>query len=216
MANDPIATLKIGGRTLKENEFVAAVENTINANVVSGLSEVAIKLIDELEKNAPVGGTRNLSSGITLLGVTENADKTGYRIEILFASEYHDYIDKGVEGVKVKGKVLPNSEGRTYKFKNYGMPDEAIKNLQKWARGKNIENDAKAKIEESESEGKKKTKVKKYSEEESAARRLAYMIKRHGIKPRNFKAKSVQAISKDMNKTLRKVTGNSFILKIAK
>lgn len=214
MANDPIATLKIGGRTLKENEFIAAIEDTINMNAISGLSEVAIKLIDELEKNAPVGGTRNLASGITLLGVTENADKTGYKIEILFASEYHDYIDKGVEGVKVKGKVLKNSEGRTYQFKTYGMPDEAIKSLQKWSRGKNIENVAKAKI--AESEGKKAKKTRKFSEEETAARRLAYLIKRNGIKPRNFKAKSVQAISKDMNKTLRRVAGNSFILKIAK
>lgn len=214
MSDDPIVSLKIGGRTLKENEFIAAVEDTLNENMITGLSEVALKLIDELTENAPVGGTRNLASGITLLGVTENADKTGYQIEILFSAAYHDYIDKGVEGVKVKNKVLQNSEGRTYQFKNYGMPDEAIKSLQKWSRGKNIENAAKAKI--AESEGKKAKKTKKFSEEESAARRLAYMIKRNGIKPRNFKAKSVQAISKDMNKTLRKIAGNSFILKIIK
>lgn len=201
----------VGGRKLKENEFIAKVQETLDENISKVLNEGALKLIDELEKNAPVGATRTLSGGVTLLGV--NTTEDGYQIEILFQSEYHDYIDKGVEGVDFKGRVLKNSQGRTYKFKTYGMPDEAIKNLQKWIQAKGRQADAESKIAKSKGE-KTKKKKRKMSSSESAARSLAFRIKSFGIKPRNFKAKSVNTVRQELSLNLRKATGKSFILQI--
>lgn len=205
------AKFLIGGRRLTADEFIANVQETIDKNIPTALNEVAVKLISELEKNAPVGGTRQLSGGVTLLGV--NTTEDGYQIEILFKAEYHDYVDKGVEGVDVKGRTLKNSEGRTYKFKNYGMPPEAIKSLQRWIRAKGREADAMAKI--AKSEGKKPKKQKRrMSPSEAGARKLAFLIKSRGIKPRNYKAKSVNAISAELSSKLRTATGKSFILQI--
>jgi hypothetical protein len=202
-----IANIKIGGRKLKASEYVRNVEQILDENLLNTFDRIGISLVDELQKNAPVGSGA-LASGIELLGVKERKKGT-YSIEIYFKVNYHDYIDKGVKGIENVAKTIPNSEGRSYQFKKWGMPKSAIAGLKKWAQSKNIQMKA-----DSEIKGKKSKKLMRTSN--SAAKNLAYIIKRDGIDARKYKDRSTKKVLPEYDKELKEVGYNSLILKVIK
>jgi hypothetical protein len=203
-----IANLNIGGRKLKPNEFVGSVGQILNSNIYTVLDKIGISLADELEKNVPVASGK-LQSSISLLGVKE---KNGtYSIEIYLGVDYHDYIDKGVRGIRNRAKTIPNAEGRTYQFKTWGMPESALQGLKEWAKKKNIDLEARAKIK-----GKKPNRKKLLKTTDSAVSWLAYKIKERGIDARKFKDKSVKNVMPKYEKELSEVGYNSIILKVVK
>jgi hypothetical protein len=203
---DQVANLNIGGRTLKGNEFIGAIDDVLEKNVKGAMQRLGIKLVNELAKNSPADSGK-LASSYSVLGVKET--KTGYRLEIKVGVDYADYIDKGVRGVEhyIKNKnVYPNEEGKFYQFKNYYMPPEAIMQLQGWMQRKNMEIQATNLIEGRQT-------LPQISTE---AKRLAFYIKKHGIEGKQFIKKSIDASVPDFQLDLRTIGQDTLILKIKK
>ena len=206
---EEVANLIIGGRRLKPNEYIVSVDSIANNNIKSILDRMGIKLADAMERLAPASSGK-LKGSISVIGVKEISN--GFRLEIGFGVNYHDYIDKGVLGVENKTKkTYKNSAGVKYEFKNYGMPPEALRGLEGWAKRKNIELEATNRIENT---GKKrKKKLRKVT---SSASSLAYMIKRFGIEGRNYKARALKEVEPEYKKQLQQVGYDALILKVTK
>jgi hypothetical protein len=80
--------VNIGGRRLKGNEFVAAVEGTLVKNVTDAMEKLGINIVDNLGKYAPTDSGK-LASSFSVIGVKET--KTGYRLEIAVGADYSDF-----------------------------------------------------------------------------------------------------------------------------
>jgi len=198
-----IDSITIGGRKLKMTEYVAKVEDTLDANIKNKLDLLGIKIVEELSNNMPVASGM-MQDGVHVIGVTESKDGS-YRLEIGFDAEYSDFVDKGVRGIKNKRNVLPNSQGVYYQFKTYGMPLEALASLKGWMARNNIEIKAKNLIT-----GQNKKMIV------APEKVMAAAIKRNGIEASNFKQKSVDAVLPDFAIELQEIGTNSLILKITK
>ncbi len=199
---EQVANLKLGGRTLKPNEFVGAIDGAIAKNVTNILDKLGVSLADKFSQYAPAS-TGKLQNSFKFIGVKQKG--TGLRMEIGIGVDYADYIDKGVKGIKNIRKVYKNAEGKYYQFKTYGMPPEALKELEGWAKRKNMELDAQSKIEN--------RKIKSIT---SPASRLAYYIKKYGIEGRNFQQKALDELMPDFKIELKEVGYNSLILNVKK
>lgn len=203
---EQVANLIIGGRKLKPNEYIVKVDEITGKNIRSALDRLGIKLAEAMERLAPESSGK-LKSSIEVIGVKEIGN--GFRLEIGFGVDYHDYIDKGVLGIVNKSKTTyKNSNGVKYEFKKYGMPSEALTGLEGWAKRKNIE----LKAEELRSNDKSK-KIKGIK---SPASSLAYLIKKYGIEGRNYKARALKEVSPKYEKLFKEVGYNSLILKVSK
>ena len=97
--------VNIGGRRLKGNEFVAAVEGTLVKNITDAMQKLGISVVDNLGKYAPADSGK-LASSFSVIGVKET--KTGYRLEIAVGADYSDFQDKGVRGIEhdIKNKKV--------------------------------------------------------------------------------------------------------------
>jgi hypothetical protein len=195
--------INIGGRKLKGNEFVAAVEGTLVKNITDAMNKLGISIVDNLAQYAPVDQGK-LAGSFRVLKVSET--KSGYRLEISVGAEYSDYQDKGVKGIQNRRKTFPNAEGRFYQFKTYGMPVEALQGLEGWMKRKNIEIEATNLIEG-------RNMLPQIS---SSAKRLAYYIKKYGIEGKMFVKKSIDEATPEFNIDIQNIGFNSLTLKISK
>jgi len=195
--------VNIGGRRLKGNEFVAAVEGALVKNITDAMQKLGISVVDNLAKYAPVDEGK-LAGSFRVLKVSET--KTGYRLEISVGAEYSDYQDKGVKGIRNRRKTFPNAEGRFYQFKTYGMPVEALQGLEGWMKRKNMEIDATNLIEGRQM----------LPQISSSAKRLAYYIKKYGIEGKMFVKKSIDEATPEFNIDIQNIGFNSLTLKISK
>ena len=198
-----VANLQIGGRKLSGGEYIAAVDDILVTNVTKAMEKLGIKIVSNLVKNSPADSGQ-LASSYSVLGVKET--KTGYRLEIKVGVDYADYIDKGVKGIQNRRKTYPNQDGKYYQFKTYGMPPEALKQLEGWAARKNIELQATGLIE-----GRRNL-----PQITSPASRLAYYIKKYGIEGRQFIKKSIDEATPDFQVDLRTLGQDTLILKVSK
>lgn len=198
-----VADLVIGGYRLKGNEYVVKAEEILLQNIESALQRLGANLVSNLEKNAPMDQGR-LKSSFGEAVIKES--KTGYRLEIKVGVDYADYIDKGVKGIQNRRKTYPNQDGKFYQFKTYGMPPEALQQLEGWAARKNIELQATGLIE-----GRRNLK-----QITSPASRLAYYIKKYGIEGRQFIKKSIDEATPDFQVDLRTLGQDTLILKVSK
>jgi hypothetical protein len=198
-----VANLVIGGRKLSGGEYIAAVDDILVKNVTSAMEKLGIKLVSNLTKNSPADSGQ-LASSYSVLGVKET--KTGYRLEIKVGVDYADYIDKGVRGIQNKRKTYPNQDGKFYQFKTYGMPPEALQQLQGWMQRKNMEIDATNLIEGRQM----------LPQISSSVKRLAYYIKKYGIEGRQFIKKSIDEATPDFQVDLRTLGQDTLILKVSK
>jgi hypothetical protein len=207
----------IGGVKLTGSQFVAKVDELLVTNVSTAMTKLGYKIIDNITKYAPVDqGKLNNPNTFEVLKIKET--KTGFRLEIkVMDAEYVDYIDKGVKPVNgnPKGrKFYKNADGIFYKFKNYGMPAEALKNLEGWAKRKNIEIEAtNLRIKYGDDTVKKTTYLPEIS---STAKQLAYFIKKNGIEGRNFIARSIKEAEPKFKKDLQSIGRDTLVLRIAK
>lgn len=195
------ALFNIGGRKLEPNEYVGAIDDVLGQSVTNIMDKLGIKLVQKLEEFSPADSGR-LQNSYSVIGVKQTKD--GYRLEINIGVDYADYIDKGVKGIENRRKTFKNAEGKYYQFKTYGMPPDALKQLEGWAARKNIELKAQGLIE-----GRKNLK-----QITSPASRLAYYIKKYGIEGRNFKKKAIDAVMPDFNIKIKEIGNNSLILKV--
>jgi hypothetical protein len=198
-----VANLNIGGRKLDPSEYVAAVEGTLIKNVNDAMTKLGINIVENLAKNTPADSGR-LSSSFSVLGVKET--KTGYRLEIGVGVDYADYIDKGVRGIQNKRKTYKNDQGKFYQFKTYGMPPEALQQLQGWMQRKNMEIEATNLIEG-------RNVLPQIS---TSAKRLAYYIKKYGIEGRQFIKKSIDEATPEFNVDIQTIGSDSLVLRISK
>ncbi len=201
-----VADLVIGGRKLKGNEFVAAVEGALVKNVNDAMQKLGISIVDNLGKYAPVDRGR-LADSFSVIGVKET--KTGYRLEISVGAEYSDFQDKGVRGVQhsIKNKkTYPNAKGEYYQFESYFMPAKALMELEGWMRRKNMEIEATNLIEGRQM----------LPQISSSAKRMAYYIKKYGIEGKQFIKKSIDESTPQFNIDIKEIGFNSLTLTIAK
>jgi len=206
-----VADLVIGGRKLKPSEYIAKVEGTLVANVKNAMEKLGINLVDNLAKYSPADQGK-LASSFSVIGVSET--RTGYRLEIKVGVDYADYIDKGVRGIKNKRKTYKNDEGRYYQFKTYGMPLEALKQLEGWMQRKNIEIDASNLRIKSGDESMEGRQV--LPQISNSAKRLAYYIKKYGIEGRQFIKQSIDEATPEFNVDIQTIGSDSLILRISK
>jgi hypothetical protein len=195
--------VNIGGRRLKGNEFIAAVEGTLVKNIKDAMEKLGINIVDNLGKYAPVDEGK-LAGSFRVLKVSET--KTGYRLEISVGAEYSDYQDKGVKGIKNRRKTYPNAEGKHYQFKNYYMPPQVLVELEGWMKRKNMEIEATNLIEGRQM----------LPQISSSAKRLAYYIKKYGIEGKMFVKKSIDEATPEFNIDIQNIGFNSLTLKISK
>jgi hypothetical protein len=188
---------------LEPSEYVAAVEGTLIKNVSDAMTKLGINIVENLAKNTPADSGR-LSSSFSVLGVKET--KTGYRLEIGIGVDYADYIDKGVRGIQNKRKTYKNDQGKFYQFKTYGMPPEALQQLQGWMQRKNMEIEATNLIEG-------RNVLPQIS---TSAKRLAYYIKKYGIEGRQFIKKSIDEATPEFNVDIQTIGSDSLVLRISK
>ena len=198
-----VADLKIGGRTLKGNEYTAAVEGALVKNVTDAMEKLGIEIVDNLAKYSPADSGK-LASSFSVIGVKET--KTGYRLEIAVGADYSDYIDKGVKGIRNKRKTYPNQDGKHYQFKTYFMPPEALVKLEGWMRRKNMEIEATNLIEGRQM----------LPQISSSAKRMAYYIKKYGIEGKQFVKKSIDEATPQFNIDIQEIGFNSLVLKVSK
>jgi hypothetical protein len=198
-----VADVIIGGKRLRGDQYILDVENTAVKNVMDAMLKLGGKIVQNLEKNTPADSGR-LSSSFSVLGVKET--KTGYRLEIGVGVDYADYIDKGVRGIQNKRKTYKNDQGKFYQFKTYGMPPEALQQLQGWMQRKNMEIEATNLIEG-------RNVLPQIS---TSAKRLAYYIKKYGIEGRQFIKKSIDEATPEFNVDIQTIGSDSLVLRISK
>jgi hypothetical protein len=198
-----VADLIIGGKRLRGDQYILDVENIAVKNVMDAMNKLGGNIVLNLEKYSPADSGK-LSSSYKVLGVSET--RTGYRLEIGIGVDYADYIDKGVKGIQNKRKTYKNDDGRFYQFKTYGMPVEALKQLEGWMRRKNMEIEATNLIEG-------RNMLPQIS---SSAKRLAYYIKKYGIEGRQFIKQSIDEATPEFNVDIQTIGSDSLILRISK
>lgn len=197
------ALINVGGRRLSANEYIQDVENIVVKNVMDAMLKLGGNVVRNLSKYSPEDSGA-LSSSYSVLGVKET--KEGYRLEIKVGVDYADYIDKGVKGIQNRRKTYKNADGRFYQFKTYGMPVEALLQLEGWMRRKNMEIEATNLIEG-------RNVLPQIS---SSAKRLAYYIKKYGIEGRQFIKKSIDEATPEFNVDIQTIGSDSLVLRIKK
>lgn len=195
--------INIGGISRSGVNYVKDVDAMLVKNVTQAMEKLGAKLALKLSENAP-SDTGAMEGAFNFLGVKET--KTGYRIEIKVGVDYADFIDKGVKGIQNRRKTYPNQDGKHYQYKTYGMPPEALQQLQGWMQRKNMEIEATNLIEGRQMLPQISTSVT----------RLAYYIKKYGIEGRQFIKKSIDEATPDFQVDLRTIGQDTLILKVSK
>jgi hypothetical protein len=195
--------INVNGQRLTINQYILDVENMLVTNVKDAMMKLGGNIVLNLAKYAPADQGK-LQSSFSVLGVTDTKD--GYRLEISVGADYADYIDKGVRGIQNKRKTYKNEDGRFYQFKTYGMPAEALQQLEGWMRRKNMEIEATNLIDG-------RSMLPQIS---TSAKRLAYYIKKYGIEGRQFIKQSIEEATPDFNVDVQSIGSDSLILRIRK
>jgi len=201
--NQVDALINVNGQRLTISQYILDVENMLVTNVKDAMLKLGGNIVLNLAKYAPADQGK-LQSSFSVLGVTDTKD--GYRLEISVGADYADYIDKGVRGIQNKRKTYKNEDGRFYQFKTYGMPAEALQQLEGWMRRKNMEIEATNLIDG-------RSMLPQIS---TSAKRLAYYIKKYGIEGRQFIKQSIEEATPDFNVDVQSIGSDSLILRIRK
>jgi hypothetical protein len=175
---DKAAAAAIGakfGESIKD--YTKASENIIEAIVMEHCEE-GIKLMSkQIKSKARTGQASTLASSMSNMPVRISATK--FQVNTITTEYYADFVDKGVKGVRNKGKA-PRSP---YSFRNLGTSKAMVESFKDYiARtGSKSMN--------------KKTLIRKNKKKQSdlitkEAKQMAVATKIGGIKPMNFIAKA--------------------------
>lgn len=175
---DKAAAAAIGakfGESIKD--YTKASENIIEAILLDHCNE-GIKLMSkQIKSKARTGQASTLAASMSNVPIQVSATK--FQVNTISTEYYADFVDKGVKGVKNKGKA-PNSP---YSFKNLGTSKGMIESFKDYiARtGSKSMN--------------KKTLIRKNKKKQSdlitkEAKQMAVATKIGGIKPMNFIGKA--------------------------
>jgi hypothetical protein len=175
---DKAAAAAIGakfGESIKD--YTKASENIIEAIVMQHCEE-GIKLMSkQIKSKARTGQASTLAASMSNVPIQVSATK--FQVNTISTEYYADFVDKGVKGVKNKGKA-PRSP---YSFRNLGTSKAMVESFKDYiARtGSKSMN--------------KKTLIRKNKKKQSdlitkEARQMAVATKIGGIKPMNFISKA--------------------------
>ena len=175
---DKAAAAALGARFGESiKDYTKASENIIEAIVMQHCEE-GIKLMSkQIKSKARTGQASTLASSMSNMPIRISATK--FQVNTISTEYYADFVDKGVKGVKNKGKA-PSSP---YSFKNLGTSKAMIESFKDYiARtGSKSMN--------------KKTLIRKNKKKQSdlitkEAKQMAVATKIGGIKPMNFISKA--------------------------
>jgi len=171
------------------SDFATASANVIEDLLIIHCNE-GIKLMrNKIYRKTKTGTSSTLAQGIENRPVSVSPNSVS--ITTISNEAYHDYVDKGVRGVKYN--KAPQSK---YKFKNLGTPPAMVNSFKKWVASAGIKN-----VDTTKTSFKGKKRQTALSEQEKVAKTLAVRTKIGGIKPVNFIA---QANNTKRNNELRK------------
>jgi hypothetical protein len=175
---DKAAAAAIGakfGESIKD--YTKASENIIEAIVIEHCNEGIRLMSKQIKSKARTGQASTLAASMSNIPIPVSATK--FQVNTISTEYYADFVDKGVKGVKNKGKA-PNSP---YSFRNLGTSKAMIESFKDYiARtGSKSMN--------------KKTLIRKNKKKQSdlitkEAKQMAVSTKIGGIKPMNFISKA--------------------------
>jgi len=175
---DKAAAAALGARFGESiKDYTKASENIIEAIVIDHCNE-GIKLMSkQIKSKARTGQASTLAASMSNVPIQVSATK--FQVNTISTEYYADFVDKGVKGVRNKGKA-PSSP---YSFKNLGTSKAMIESFKDYiARtGSKSMN--------------KKTLIRKNKKKQSdlitkEAKQMAVATKIGGIKPMNFISKA--------------------------
>jgi hypothetical protein len=156
------------------SDFATASANVIEDLLIKHCND-GIKLMrNKIYRKTKTGTSSTLAQGIENRPVSVSTNSVS--ITTISNEAYHDYVDKGVRGVKYN--KAPQSK---YKFKNLGTPPAMVNSFKKWIARTGIKN-----VDGVQMSFKGKKRKTALSEQEKAARTLAVRTKIGGIKPVNY------------------------------
>jgi hypothetical protein len=175
---DKAAAAAIGakfGESIKD--YTKASENIIEAIVMEHCNEGIRLMSKQIKSKARTGQASTLAASMSNVPIQVSATK--FQVNTISTEYYADFVDKGVKGVKNKGKA-PNSP---YSFRNLGTSKAMVESFKDYiARtGSKSMN--------------KKTLIRKNKKKQSdlitkEAKQMAIATKIGGIKPMNFISKA--------------------------
>jgi len=175
---DKAAAAAIGakfGESIKD--YTKASENIIEAIVMEHCNEGIRLMSKQIKSKARTGQASTLAASMSNIPIQVSATK--FQVNTISTEYYADFVDKGVKGVKNKGKA-PRSP---YSFRNLGTSKAMIESFKDYiARtGSKSMN--------------KKTLIRKNKKKQSdlitkEAKQMAVATKIGGIKPMNFISKA--------------------------
>lgn len=175
---DKAAAAAIGakfGESIKD--YTKASENIIEAIVLQHCDEGIKLMSDHIKKKARTGQASTLASSMDNIPVKISATK--FQVNTVTTEYYADFVDKGVKGVRNKGKA-PNSP---YSFRNLGTPKAMIESFKQYiARTGSKSMNKKTLI--------RKNKKKQADLITKEAKQMAVATKIGGIKPMDFISKA--------------------------
>jgi hypothetical protein len=175
---DKAAAAAIGakfGESIKD--YTKASENIIEAIVIEHCNEGIRLMSKQIKSKARTGQASTLAASMSNVPIQVSATK--FQVNTISTEYYADFVDKGVKGVRNKGKA-PRSP---YSFRNLGTSKAMIESFKDYiARtGSKSMN--------------KKTLIRKNKKKQSdlitkEAKQMAVATKIGGIKPMNFISKA--------------------------
>jgi hypothetical protein len=175
---DKAAAAAIGakfGESIKD--YTKASENIIEAIVMQHCNEGIRLMSKQIKSKARTGQASTLAASMSNVPIQVSATK--FQVNTISTEYYADFVDKGVKGVRNKGKA-PRSP---YSFRNLGTSKAMIESFKDYiARtGSKSMN--------------KKTLIRKNKKKQSdlitkEAKQMAVVTKIGGIKPMNFISKA--------------------------
>lgn len=175
---DKAAAAAIGAKFGESlNDYTKASENTIEAILIEHCNNGIKLMSDHIKKKARTGQASTLATSMSNVPIQVSATK--FQVNTISTEYYADFVDKGVKGVRNKGKA-PNSP---YSFKNLGTPKAMIESFKQYiARTGSKSMNKKTLI--------RKNKKKQADLITKEAKQMAVATKIGGIKPMDFISKA--------------------------
>lgn len=175
---DKAAAAAIGakfGESIKD--YTKASENVIETILLDHCNEGIRLMSKQIKSKARTGQASTLAASMSNVPIQVSATK--FQVNTISTEYYADFVDKGVKGVRNKGKA-PRSP---YSFRNLGTPKAMIESFKQYiARTGSKSMNKKTLI--------RKNKKKQADLITKEAKQMAVATKIGGIKPMNFISKA--------------------------
>jgi hypothetical protein len=178
-------------------EFKTSSDDAVEDILLTWGNDSIALMAKKIRSKARTGGASTLAQDMVAM---PNIQAGVVSIKVITNQDYHDFVDKGVRGIK-KNKA-PKSK---YKFKTMGAGTAMVSSFKKYI--------ARTGMKTFKSQTGKKTKLIRKDKKQQddiitkAAKELAVATKIGGIKPMNYKAeaindKRVKQLAQDVGKAL--------------